>query len=118
MDNLGERVKKGLKCCWEDGCKGCPYEENCQLGDGGSDLAGDTLEYIRGIEEKKAGWISVKDDLPPKEERVYVVTQQWNVTVGKYCYRGAYGAEWFKCGKSTIACLYWMPIPELPFPEG
>ena len=42
-----EKVIKGLEHCSEDGCKGCPYEQNCKMCDGFSDLAKDALELLK-----------------------------------------------------------------------
>ena len=46
-----EEIKKGLECCSDDGCKGCPFEEDCNMADGFSVLAYDALEYIRQLED-------------------------------------------------------------------
>lgn len=47
-----EDIKKGLRHCSEDGCKHCPYEDDCHLSDGGSELAADALAYIVQLERK------------------------------------------------------------------
>ena len=44
-------IKKGLECCSEDGCKKCPYWEDCHMADGFSELAGDALALIQQLQE-------------------------------------------------------------------
>ena len=46
-----ERVIKGLEHCSEDGCKECPYEQDCTMADGFSELASDALTLLK--EQKK-----------------------------------------------------------------
>lgn len=43
-------IKKGLECCSEDGCKGCNYVDDCNMADGFSVLAADSLDYIMYLE--------------------------------------------------------------------
>lgn len=55
MDNtingrMPEEIKKGLLHCSEDGCKGCNYEDDCNMADGFSVLAFDALAYIQQLE--------------------------------------------------------------------
>ena len=47
-----DEIKKGLDCCSEDGCKKCPYWEDCSMADGFSELAGDALALIQQLESK------------------------------------------------------------------
>lgn len=47
-----EEIKKGLEHCSEDGCKGCNYEDDCNMADGFSVLAYDALAYIKQLEEE------------------------------------------------------------------
>jgi hypothetical protein len=47
-----EKVIKGLEHCSEDGCKGCPYEQDCKMCDGFSDLAKDALELLKEWENE------------------------------------------------------------------
>lgn len=42
-----DNIKKGLEHCAEDGCKKCPYEDDCNMADGFSALADDALTLIR-----------------------------------------------------------------------
>lgn len=44
--NDKDKVISGLEHCSEDGCKGCPYEQDCKMCDGFSLLAKDALELI------------------------------------------------------------------------
>lgn len=45
-----EEIKKGLDHCGEDGCKDCPYVQDCTMTDGFSELARDSLAYIQQLE--------------------------------------------------------------------
>lgn len=49
-----EKVIKGLEHCSEDGCEGCPYEPDCLMADGFSELAKDALELLKEQEAKSA----------------------------------------------------------------
>lgn len=51
-DKLPEKIKAGFHHCSEAGCKGCPYEDDCHLADGGSELARDGLAYVRQLENQ------------------------------------------------------------------
>ena len=42
-----EKVIKGLEHCSEDGCEGCPYEPDCLMADGFSELARDAMELLK-----------------------------------------------------------------------
>lgn len=48
-----DKIKKGLEHCSEDGCKRCPYEEDCNMADGFSVLAYDALAYIQQLERER-----------------------------------------------------------------
>jgi hypothetical protein len=48
-----DEIKKGLRHCSEDGCKHCPYEDDCHLSDGGSELAADAHDYIVQLEARE-----------------------------------------------------------------
>lgn len=66
-----EKVISGLTHCSEDGCKGCPYEDDCKTIDRFSLLARDALELLQeqeprllGIDELKEGdvvWLESDD---------------------------------------------------------
>lgn len=45
-------IKKGLFCCWEDGCATCPYDDDCTMEANFEQLAKDALAYIQQLEEK------------------------------------------------------------------
>lgn len=49
-----EKVIKGLEHCSEDGCKDCPYETDCIMADGFSELAKDVLELLKIQETARA----------------------------------------------------------------
>ena len=49
-----DKVIKGLEHCSEDGCKDCPYETDCMMADGFSELAKDALELLKEQEPVKA----------------------------------------------------------------
>lgn len=48
-----DEIKKGLRHCSEDGCKGCNYKSDCDMADGFSVLAYDALAYIQQLEERE-----------------------------------------------------------------
>lgn len=48
-----EKVIKALEHCSEDGCEGCPYEPDCLMADGFSELAKDALELLKEQEPIK-----------------------------------------------------------------
>ncbi len=47
-----DEIKKGLNHCSEDGCKQCPYKDDCDMADGFSVLAGDANAYIQQLEAR------------------------------------------------------------------
>ena len=47
-----DEIKNGLNHCSEDGCKQCPYKDDCDMADGFSVLAGDANAYIQQLENK------------------------------------------------------------------
>lgn len=49
-----EEIKKGLFCCWEDGCTTCPYDDDCTMGENFMDVARDALTYIQQLESRLA----------------------------------------------------------------
>lgn len=53
MTRTPDEIKKGLGCCSEDGCKKCPYWEDCNMADGFSELAGDALALIQQLEAEQ-----------------------------------------------------------------
>ena len=50
-----EKVIKGLEHCLEDGCRGCPYEKNCDVFDNAfsGTLVKDALELLKAHEPVK-----------------------------------------------------------------
>ena len=48
-----DEIKKGLDHCGEDGCKDCPYVQDCTMMDGFSELAKDSLAYIQQLEAER-----------------------------------------------------------------
>lgn len=42
-----DKVIKGLEHCSEDGCNGCPYDQECELEDGFTALARDAVELLK-----------------------------------------------------------------------
>lgn len=45
-----DEIKKGLFCCWEDGCATCPYDYYCTMEAHFEQLAKDSLDYINQLE--------------------------------------------------------------------
>lgn len=85
-----EKVLSGLEHCSEDGCKGCPYEQDCTMCDGFSVLAKDALELLKG---KESEWL---EDSDPGQE---------------------YGTTWVcrKCGHGIHKPYIWHPYDSCPF---
>ena len=54
MERTPDEIKKGLECCSEDGCKSCPYEQDCYTTDGFSALAADALDLIQQLQDDNA----------------------------------------------------------------
>lgn len=113
-----DEIKKGLKCCrgGELGCSECPYDGECHL-PFGNDPEVDALAYIQQLEAQAPRWISVKERLPEKKQRVMVYTVQGTYRIGVFSFVGDKGAVWFKCDKSCITVTHWMPLPEPPKEE-
>jgi hypothetical protein len=49
-----DEIKKGLFCCWEDGCATCPYDDDCTMEANFEQLAKDSLDYINQLESRLA----------------------------------------------------------------
>lgn len=49
-----DEIKKGLFCCWEDGCATCPYDDDCTMEANFEQLAKDALAYIQQLESRLA----------------------------------------------------------------
>lgn len=47
-------IKKGLFCCWEDGCATCPYDDDCTMEANFESLAKDSLDYTNQLESRLA----------------------------------------------------------------
>lgn len=111
-----EEIKKGLECCstYND-CQSCPYDDKVEKGWGCCVQRNeDALAYIQQLEAKVPKWISVKDTLPEKKQRVMVYTTQGAYRLGVFSFVGKEGAVWFKCDRSCISCTHWMPLPSAP----
>ena len=119
-----DEIKKGLECCSEDGCKGCPFEEDCMMADGFSVLAYDALEYIRQLEDgidrcyklakdiNVPRWISVFDVIPEKFKDVLACDGNGMGIVQFFGDNKPY--EMREDGWTEVEVHYWMPIPEPP----
>lgn len=57
-----EKVIKGLECCTEDGCKDCPYYNNCDIFDEypSETLLKDVLEVLKEQEPRVLTWDEVE----------------------------------------------------------
>ena len=54
MSKTPDEIKKGLFCCWRDGCATCPYDDDCIMGENFAGLARDALTYIQQLESRLA----------------------------------------------------------------
>ena len=108
-----EEIKKGLNHCSEDGCKQCPYKDDCDMADGFSVLAGDANAYIQQLEEQVPKWISVEERLPEKDGKCIVCTAKGSV----YCTRfKAYGKSGSFQTDINTHITHWMLLPSMPEP--
>lgn len=128
-------IKKGLRHCSEDGCKGCNYKSDCDMADGFSVLAYDALAYIqqleaeldapesnkfqyetgflKGFEAAYPKWISVKERLPEDGQRVVGIAENGMTGIMDYKNDGTpFAARIFGVYFSNIT--HWLPMPEPP----
>lgn len=120
MTRKPEEIKKGLRHCSEDGCKGCNYKEDCDMADGFSVLAFDAFALIQQLEAQVAkdinvpSWISVYTQMPKYGQHVLAVNGDGVMEVLYY------DDEWPNafCGCGGLLKVYnithWMPLPEGP----
>ena len=128
-----EEIKEGLEHCSEDGCKGCNYEEDCNMADGFSVLAFDALAYIQQLEQINADfaertaqleaqvpkWISVEDRLPEVGQKVMVCGLKKGMQVGAFrgLMRAGRNRVWQWKKDVPLEVTHWMPLPEPPKKE-
>jgi hypothetical protein len=76
---------------------------------------GTSEKDLRVCEVIASAWISVKDQMPPKNEDVLVLKKNRLITI--MCYFGIdgdYQIRWFSFGKwldQTSQITHWMPLP-------
>ena len=118
-----DEIKKGLRHCSEDGCKGCPYKEDCDMADGFSVLAYDALAYIqqlddhiRDLTKMMPKWISVEERLPEDGQRVVGIAENGMTGIMDYRDDGTpFAARIFGVYFSNIT--HWMHLPCAPKEE-
>lgn len=139
-----DEIKKGLEHCSEDGCKGCNYEDDCNMADGFSVLAADALAYIQQLEEdqkerdvladayqeleaNQPKWISVDAEQKPVHGHEYLCVcslpddpkheWDWMMVLRWYAY-GSNGyvdrPHFTDEGVNGMTVTHWMPLPQLP----
>ena len=118
-----EEIKKGLNHCSEDGCKQCPYKDDCDMADGFSVLAGDANAYIQQLENhiceltekveqleaEQTKWISVEDRLPIDCTDVLVFIRigcTSSTSISNVLKR-----RWWSRGIPIENVTHWMPLP-------
>lgn len=99
-----DKVIKGLEHCADDGCKGCPYNEDCYMEDGLTALVRDALAMLKAQEPRvlkpneicnltfDSAWVELKHnkDLTLVEwDKPTLLTLLW--TVGPW---DSYGKLW------------------------
>lgn len=104
-----DEIKTGLEHCSEDGCKDCPYEQDCTMTDGFSELARDARLYIRDLE-------GLVEDLQGAFSRMLAKTHLQlpltltETTGGDYCWldlpcwREACPCDCVIVNKNTVRC--------------
>lgn len=102
-----EEIKRGLECCMDTRCEGCPYFDihHCAVENGL-----DALALVRQLEAQVPRWISVEERLPEDGQAVIVVLAD------RWCMMGwRWQGKWYT--KPTIVetgVTHWMPLPEAP----
>lgn len=139
-----DEIKRGLRHCAEDGCRGCPYTADCDATDGFSTLAGDALNYIRQLEadlmqsqQANAGleimlnaaqmdavtWKRKYEAAQPKwisvKERLPdqledVLAFNRNVNITWFSVAYVDRKQWWSAGRMVHHVTHWMPLPEPP----
>ena len=104
--------------CAECGCEFIVGPHEYRLGDTGAEAScpecGSRTGAAVQVSDAAQVWIECREELPPKGEKVLVITQQGAAGIGEYVYTGSNGAVWCKLGKKTYSCIYWTPLPPLP----
>lgn len=86
-------------------CVGCGHEHNCSIH--GCAVVKAAADVLEAREEK---WISVKNRLPEKQQRVIVRCKTVGTTVGWIMFDG-----WVTdLGDGGDTVTHWMPLPEPP----
>ena len=133
MSNLingrtAEEIKKALELCnmisnRKNVCESCPYNGKCTP-EGEPDQPGwDALVYIQRLEAERDAalakaqkWISVKEKLPEKGDKVLISLCGCNVKEAEYCgdgiFEAAYADTYHATRTGAIVLTHWMPMPE------
>ena len=73
-----DEIKDGLEHCAEDGCKKCPYEDDCNMADGFSVLAADALAYIQQLEADNAELLTKVEQLQAERDALISDFEQYD----------------------------------------
>ena len=109
MTRTPDEIKKGLECCSEDGCKSCPYEQDCYTTDGFSALAADALDLIQQLQDENAQQArcieNMTDKLNAMNDEVAKLQAERDAAVAdlKDCVTEAAQGDDFDC---CFACKY------------
>lgn len=120
MTRTPDEIKKGLECCSEDGCKKCPYWEDCNMADGFSELAGDALALIQQLEVRahkldllNIGLLVEKAQLVAERDALlkYITDSSWAAC--DICKHGVDGASAMDCKhirEVGVPCFEWRGV--------
>ena len=90
-------------------CKDCKYR--CT-----EDLLGDAFALIRHLKAKVPKWISVKDELPPRELNILAVNGHGRIKIMALWKKEDKRWTWIEDSRFTHRndITHWMPLPEPP----
>lgn len=119
-----EEIKAGLRihATWGQ-CKTCPYNEEKEVVAGHciDRLTKDVYALIERIEserdaalEKVPNWISVKDELPPRERNILAVNGHGRIKILAFWKKEDKRWTWIEDSRFTRwnDITHWMPLPE------
>lgn len=103
-----DEIKRGLECCKDTRCEGCPYFDihHCAAENGL-----DALALIRQLEAQVPRWIPVEERLPKKWMQVLAYTSDG------YRETMVYDGHWWWQRDVVVNVTHWMPLPEMPKEE-
>ena len=118
-----EDIKRELRLaaftCGSINCEDCEYYESICSHTTDERLAPDALALIEHIEAKVPKWISVKDELPPRELNILAVNGHGRIKILALWKKEDKRWTWIEDSRFTHRndITHWMPLPEPPEEE-